>query len=81
MSDTFTDSIFETDGNGIATFTMNRPDVLNALTPGLKNDYIRMLDMVQGNDAVKALIRFVQLGQIIECDHSASPLRLGDPSV
>ena len=56
MSDTFTDSKFKTDGNGIATFTMNRPDVLNALTPGLKNDYIRMLDMVQGNDAVKALI-------------------------
>ncbi len=56
MSDTFTDSIFEIDGDGIATFTMNRPDVLNALTPGLKDDYIRMLDMVQGNDAVKALI-------------------------
>jgi len=56
MSDTFSDSIFEIDDDGIATFTMNRPDVLNALTPGLKDDYIRMLDMVQGNDAVKALI-------------------------
>ena len=56
MSDTFTDAIFEIDGDGIATFTMNRPDVLNALTPGLKDDYIRMLDAVQGNDAVKALI-------------------------
>ncbi len=32
-------------------------------------------------DAVKALIRFVQLGQIVERDHSGSPLRLGDPSV
>jgi 2-(1,2-epoxy-1,2-dihydrophenyl)acetyl-CoA isomerase len=56
MTDTFTDAIFEIDGHGIATFTMNRPDVLNALTPGLKDDYIRMLDIVQDNDAVKALI-------------------------
>jgi len=56
MSDRFTDAIFEIDENGIATFTMNRADVLNALTAGLKDDYIRMLDAVQGNDAVKALI-------------------------
>ena len=33
------------------------------------------------SSAVKAQVRFVQLGQIVERDHPASPLRLGDPSV
>ncbi len=56
MSDEFIDSTFEVDSNGIAIFTMNRPDVLNALTPDLKDDFIRMLDTVQGNDDIKALI-------------------------
>ena len=56
MSETFTDAIFEIDDNGIATFTMNRPDVLNALTDGLKDDFIRMLDTVQSNDDVNVLI-------------------------
>ncbi len=56
MSDTYTDATFTIDGNGVALFTMNRPDVLNALTDELKADYMRMLDAVQGNDAVKVLI-------------------------
>ncbi len=56
MSHKFTDATFEIDDKGIAVFTMNRPDVLNALTPDLKNDFIGMLDLVQGNDDVSALI-------------------------
>ena len=56
MNKSFTDAIFEIDDNGIAVFTMNRPDVLNALTPELKNDLIRMLDRVQGNNDIYALI-------------------------
>ena len=56
MSKSFTDATFEIDDKGIAVFTMNRPDVLNALTSDLKNDLIRMLDLVQGNDDVNALI-------------------------
>ena len=56
MSDTYTDATFAIDDNGVALFTMNRPDILNALTDDLKADYVRMLDTVQSNDAVKALI-------------------------
>ncbi len=56
MSDVYTDATFNIDDNGVALFTMNRPDVLNALTDGMKADYLRMLDTVQGNDDVKALI-------------------------
>jgi 2-(1,2-epoxy-1,2-dihydrophenyl)acetyl-CoA isomerase len=56
MSDSYTDATFTIDDNGVALFTMNRPDILNALTDDLKADYVRMLDNVQGNDAVKALI-------------------------
>ena len=56
MSDSFTDAAFEIDDKGIAVFTMNRPDVLNALTPDLKDDFIRMLELVQGNDDINALI-------------------------
>ncbi|MFP6725398.1 MAG: enoyl-CoA hydratase/isomerase family protein, partial [Alphaproteobacteria bacterium] len=56
MSDSFTDATFEIGDKGIAVFTMNRPDVLNALTPDLKDDFIRMLELVQGNDDVNALI-------------------------
>lgn len=56
MSGTFIDAIFKIDDTGIATFTINRPDILNALTPELKDDFVLLLDTVQGNDAVKALI-------------------------
>ena len=56
MSDSFTDATFKIDDQGIAVFTMNRPDVLNALTPDLKDDFIRMLELVQGNDEINALI-------------------------
>ena len=42
--------------DGVAEFTMNRPDVLNALTQDLRRDYRAMLDTVQGNDDVRALI-------------------------
>jgi len=56
MSAAYTDATFAIDDNGVALFTMNRPDVLNALTDELKADYVRMLDTVQSNDAVKALI-------------------------
>ena len=56
MSKDYTDATLDIDDNGIALFTMNRPDVLNALTDGMKTDFVRMLDTVQGNDDVKALI-------------------------
>lgn len=50
-----TDAKFELNEH-VARFTLNRPDVLNALTDGLKNDLITMLDFVEGNSEVKALV-------------------------
>ena len=55
MSHTFTDAIFEVTG-GVARFTLNCPRKLNALTAELKNDFVAMLDQVEGNPQVKALI-------------------------
>ena len=55
MSYQYQDAIFSLD-NGIARFTLNRPDVLNALTEGLKADFSAMLDFVSGNPDVKVLI-------------------------
>ena len=42
--------------DGVARFTLNRPDVLNALTDGLKTDIITMLDYLEDNEAVKVLV-------------------------
>jgi enoyl-CoA hydratase/carnithine racemase len=50
-----TDSRFELTG-GVARFTMNRPQALNALSVPMREDFRRMLDFVEGNDAVGALI-------------------------
>lgn len=55
MSHTYYEATFQID-DGIAEFKMNRPDVLNALTEGLRIDFKAMLDEVQGNDDVRALI-------------------------
>lgn len=51
----FTDATFSIDG-GVARFTMNRPDVLNALTVGMKADFHAMLSAVQGNPDVKVVV-------------------------
>jgi 2-(1,2-epoxy-1,2-dihydrophenyl)acetyl-CoA isomerase len=56
MSEAYVDATFTIDDQGVALFTMNRPDLLNALTDAMKADFVRMLDTVQGNDAVRALI-------------------------
>ncbi|MBT6275055.1 MAG: enoyl-CoA hydratase/isomerase family protein, partial [Chromatiales bacterium] len=50
-----TDAVFECK-DGIARFTMNRPDLLNALTEDIKNDFASMLDYVEGNAEVGALV-------------------------
>lgn len=42
--------------DGVARFTMRRPEALNALSPALREDFKMMLDHVEGNDDVKALI-------------------------
>ncbi len=42
--------------NGVATFTMARPDALNAISIDLRNDFHRMVEFADGNEAIKALV-------------------------
>lgn len=42
--------------DGVATFTLNRPEARNALSAEVRLDFIDMLAEVRGNAAVKALI-------------------------
>jgi 2-(1,2-epoxy-1,2-dihydrophenyl)acetyl-CoA isomerase len=55
MSHTYTDAQFSVTG-GIARFTLNRPDILNALTDELQADFTAMVAHVQGNAKVRVLI-------------------------
>lgn len=56
MTHTFKAARFELGDDGIARFTMTRPDILNPLTDDLRHDLAAMVDAVEGNPAVKALI-------------------------
>ncbi|MDF1732834.1 MAG: enoyl-CoA hydratase/isomerase family protein [Minwuia sp.] len=56
MTHEFKATSFAIGDDGIARFTMTRGDVLNALTQDLRNDFVAMLDLVQGNMDVKVLI-------------------------
>jgi enoyl-CoA hydratase/carnithine racemase len=42
--------------DGIATITLNRPDRLNAFTKQMAGEFIRALDVVDGDDDVRAVI-------------------------
>ncbi|MEC9346374.1 MAG: enoyl-CoA hydratase/isomerase family protein [Pseudomonadota bacterium] len=42
--------------NGVAHFVMARPDILNPLTDDLRRDFVAMLDEVEGNTKVRALV-------------------------
>ena len=42
--------------DGILTITLNRPDRLNAFTPGMMQDLIAAFDMADADDAVRAVI-------------------------
>jgi enoyl-CoA hydratase/carnithine racemase len=42
--------------DGVATVTLNRPDKLNAFTVGMMDDMLRVLDVIDGDDAVRAVI-------------------------
>ena len=48
-------SMLEISGR-VATFTMNRPDALNALSLDLKADFKALVDFVEGNEAIGALV-------------------------
>jgi 2-(1,2-epoxy-1,2-dihydrophenyl)acetyl-CoA isomerase len=49
-------SRLEIAADGVATFTMARPDALNAMSLDLKDDFETMVRFVDGNEAVKALV-------------------------
>ena len=55
MSPQFTDALFEFE-DGVARFTMNRPDLLNALTEDMKSDFAALVDHVSGNESIKVLV-------------------------
>ena len=40
----------------VATFTMSRPDALNALSMDLKADFKALVDWADGNEAIGALV-------------------------
>ena len=56
MAPTFQSARLDIANTGVATFTLNRPEALNALSPDLKEDFQTMVDFVDGNADIKALI-------------------------
>ena len=55
MAYVYTDMIFEKE-DGIATITLNRPEALNALSPGIRNGLIQAVEDVDKDDNIKVLI-------------------------
>jgi len=49
------DSLYRLE-DGVATFTMNRPERRNALSLELRQDFVDLMAEVRGNDAVRALV-------------------------
>ena len=56
MAPTFHSARLDIANTGVAPFTLNRPEALNALSPDLKEDFQTMVDFVDGNADIKALI-------------------------
>ncbi len=56
MPPTFNCARLDVGNDGVATFTMARPEALNALSPGLKADFQTMVDFVEGNEDIRALV-------------------------
>jgi 2-(1,2-epoxy-1,2-dihydrophenyl)acetyl-CoA isomerase len=56
LAPTFQSARLDIANTGVATFTLNRPEALNALSPDLKEDFQTMVDFVDGNADIKALI-------------------------
>lgn len=42
--------------DGVATLTLNRPDRLNAFTPGMRDELLRAFDRIDGDDEVRAVV-------------------------
>ena len=61
MTHEFKATSFAIGDDGVARFTMTRGDILNPLTQDLRNDFVAMLDQVQGNMDVKAPVSYTHL--------------------
>lgn len=56
MSQSYNTIIFETDDNGIATVTINRPDKLNALNDEVLNELADAFKSIHVNEEIRAVI-------------------------
>lgn len=56
MSQSYQSILFDTDEQGIATVTVNRPDKLNALNDNLLNELADVFKAIQVDEAIKAVI-------------------------
>lgn len=56
MSQSYNTIILETDDNGIATVTINRPDKLNALNDDVLNELAEVFKDIQVDEGIKAII-------------------------
>lgn len=56
MTPNFNSARLDIANTGVATFTLNRPEALNALSPELKADLQTMVEFVDGNEEIKALV-------------------------
>lgn len=56
MSQSYNTIILETDDNGIATVTINRPDKLNALNDEVLNELADVFKEIQVEESIKAII-------------------------
>ena len=52
----YEDIAFEVADDGVATLTINRPEVMNAVRPQTSRDIFRAVDEVRRNDAVRVLV-------------------------
>src|SRR3954447_18986304 len=50
------DVLYDIDSDGVATLTINRPEVMNALRPQTSVDMQEVLDDVRNNDDVRCLV-------------------------
>jgi enoyl-CoA hydratase/carnithine racemase len=53
---TYEDVLYDVGGDGVATLTINRPEVMNAIRPQTSRDLLQALDDVRNNDDVRCLV-------------------------
>ena len=56
MAEQWQASRFELGDDGVAVWTMTEPEIMNPLTPELNADFNTLVDRVEGNDEIRALI-------------------------